>query len=301
MRLVFALALVLPAVREVEPLLQDPATKPLAIEKEGDGLAAKYPGDVDIAKDPQVVLAETFESGDLKQWTETTGKPEFVEDAHSGTKAIKFTAELGTKSGGHLWKMLKPGHETLHFRFYVKFPKDHEYVHHFVHMCGYNPATAWPQGGAGECPAGDKRFSTGIEPWGNWGRHAAPGAWNFYSYWCEMKKSGDGKYWGNSFAPEKPVQVERDTWICVEFAVKCNTVGKDDGEQAFWIDGKCAGRWGGFRWRTDEALNVNGVWLLYYMTENAPKQNGVKDPRKKSAVMFDDIVVATEYIGPRKE
>jgi len=271
---------------------------PLPVTVEGDGLAAKL-GD-GLAKDPRVVLVEDFEAGDLKQWSENTGKPQFADDAHGGKKSIKFTATLGENTGGHLWKMLKPGYDRLHFRYYVKFPKDHEYIHHFTHLCGYNPATAWPQGGAGELPAGDKRFSTGLEPWGHWGREPMPGAWGFYTYWCEMKKSPDGKYWGNGFHPEKPVRVERDRWICCEFMIACNTVGKADGEQAFWIDGKCAGRWGGFRWRTDAALNVNGVWLLYYITDGAAKQNRVKEPKKENSIFFDDVVVATEYIGPHK-
>jgi hypothetical protein len=257
-------------------------------------IASKYPGDAGIEKDPRVVLAENFSSGKLDRWDEQTGKPKIVDGA------IQFTATLGENTGGHLYKMLKPGHEKLHFRFYVKFEKEHEYVHHFVHLTGYHPPTRWPQGGAGEKPGGDERFSTGIEPWGNWGKHGPPGAWNLYTYWCEMKPSRDGKHWGNSFQPEKPILVERDRWICVEFMVKCNTVGEADGEQAFWIDGKEAGRWDGIRWRTNADLKVNGVWLLYYITENAPRQNSVKNPRKTNSVLFDDIVVATELIGPKK-
>lgn len=273
--------------------------EPLKIEVEGDGLAAKYPGDAGISKDKRVVLVEDFESGELKQWSETKD-PEFTDEAHSGKKAMRFTATLGEDTGGHLYKMLEPARETLHFRFYVKFPKEHEYVHHFVHLTGYHPPTRWPQGGAGERPEGDKRFSTGIEPWGEWGKRPSPGAWNLYTYWCEMKKSGDGKYWGNSFRPETPAVAEKDRWTCVEFMIKCNTVGKADGEQAFWIDGKGIGRWGGIRWRTSEDLAVNGVWLLYYITDTAVKQNKVQNPRKDSHVYFDDIVVATEYVGPMK-
>lgn len=279
-------------------VVQDAKIESLEPVKE-KGLAKEYPGDAGIEKDKRVIFAEGFEAGELKAWSETKGKAEFVDDAHGGRKALRFTATLGEDTGGHLYKMLDPGHEKLHFRFYVRFPKEHEYVHHFVHLVGYNPATRWPQGGAGERPDGDERFSTGIEPWGDWGKHAAPGIWNLYTYWCEMKKAPDGKYWGNSFRPEKPVEVVKDRWTCVEFMIKCNTVGKADGEQAFWIDGECAGRWGGYRWRTDAELKVNGVWLLYYITENAAKQNHVDDPAKVNQAVFDDLVVATEYIGPR--
>src|SRR4029453_16303487 len=176
----------------------------------------------------------------------------------------------------HLYRMLDPGLDTCHLRFYVKFDKEHDYVHHFVHLVGYNPPTRYPQGGAGERPKGDERFSTGIEPWGDWAKHPAPGVWNFYSYWCEMKQSRDGRYWGNSFMPEPRVPVVRDQWVCVEVMLKCNSApDKADGEQALWVDGKEVGRWGGIRWRKDMKLKVNGLWMLYYITENAGRQNRV--------------------------
>lgn len=265
---------------------------PLPVEKEGDGLAAKYTNDADIEKDPKVILHENFEAGDTKQWGETRGTIEFdTKTVHSGSKSLRFTYTPEKDTGGHLYKMLKPGFDKVYFRFYVYFPQGHDYLHHFVHLCGYNPATAWPQGGAGERPDGDKRFSTGLDIWGDRGKVEAPGRWMFYSYWCEMKKAPDGKFWGNDPKQEKPVKADTGRWICAEFMLKCNTVGKADGEQAYWIDGKCAGRWGGYRWRTDNALNVDGIWLLYYIT----------DSKKENHVFFDDIVVAQEYIGPQKK
>ena len=279
-------------------LLQDP----LPIQVEGRGLAAKFPGDRGLRDDKRVILVEDFEDADFrKRWTEAkepSEKLRLVDDR--GGKSLEIPSDLDKDTGGHLYRMLSPGLETAHLRFYVWFEPDHGFVHHFVHLTGYNPPTRWPQGGAGEKPDGDKRFSTGIEPWGDWGKAKPPGLWNFYSYWCEMKKAPDGKFWGNSFRPRKDIQVERGRWICVEIMLKCNTVGKDDGEQAFWIDGKGAGRWGGFRWRTAKELNVNGVWLLYYVTSRIPRGEGAKELRKQNRVRFDDIVVATEYIGPKE-
>ena len=78
-----------------------------------------------------------------------------------------------------------------------------------------------------------------------------------------------------------------------------NEVGKADGEQTFWIDGKCAGRWGGYRWRKDPGLRANAVWLLYYITDDAVRRS--KGKPKDEHVLFDDVVVATEYIGPMKK
>jgi len=275
--------------------------------QEGDGIANKYPGDKDITQDPDVIFAESFEQKNYKKrWNDFGKTPKCLEiiktpsNVHSGKHALKITATLGENTGAHLYKLLKKGLEKCYLRFYVKFDKKHEYIHHFVHLVGYNPGTRWPQGGAGELPKGNKRLTTGIEPWGNWGRLEPPGAWHFYSYWCEMKKSPDGKYWGNTFEPEKPVLVKRDKWICVEIMLELNSPDKHNGKQAFWIDGKLAGNWDGIRWRTSNKLKINGIWILYYITKNAPKQNKVKNPRKKNQVWFDDIVVAKSYIGPQR-
>ena len=48
----------------------------------------------------------------------------------------------------------------------------------------------------------------------------------------------------------------------------------------------------GFRWRSDNAVKANYVWLSHYVTEDKP--NNV------SKVWYDQLVVATEYIGPMK-
>jgi hypothetical protein len=46
----------------------------------------------------------------------------------------------------------------------------------------------------------------------------------------------------------------------------------------------------GFRWRTIDDVKLNYVWLYLYIT-TAPEGH-------KSRVWFDDVVIATEYIGP---
>jgi hypothetical protein len=46
----------------------------------------------------------------------------------------------------------------------------------------------------------------------------------------------------------------------------------------------------GFQWRTVPELKINYVWLYLYITTS--------QPRHVSKVWFDDVVVATEYIGP---
>jgi len=263
------------------------------------GIAAAWPGDAGIEKDPRVLLHEDFESGafDRTRWSEISNKAEalsFSEDvppASAGKKSLLVTAKLGENTGGHLFRRFKPGTEKMHARFYVKFAPDCDYVHHFVTIVAENPPTPWPTGGAGLCPPGDKKFSTGLEPAGNYRRFPPPGAWNFYTYWWQMKRSRDGKYWGNSFMPPAPVVPERGRWYAMEMMVQANKVGQADGRQAFWVDGKLVGDFGGIEWRTSADLKINAFWLMSYITDLWTKN-------KTNRVGFDDVVVATDYIGP---
>ena len=97
---------------------------------------------------------------------------------------------------------------------------------------------------------------------------------------------------------------------------------KADGELALWLDGVQAmhvvqgsprANWGGmgfkpvneggdpfegFRWRKSDQLQLNFFWLLDYVTEQAVRANRADTQNSMHRVWFDDIVVATEYIGP---
>ncbi len=305
---------------------------------EGPGLAAKYPGDRGLGDDPGVVFVEDFEQSsvdDVKQRWESVNHPEImslsddVPADSNGKQSLLMTHVGGRGDGGYLYRRLPPGHEKLHVRFYVKFDPKCARIHHFFHVGGYNPSTPYPQGGAGERPRGDERFSVGIEPFGDdW-------TWDYYAYWMQMRGSPPrGQTWGNTFVRDPQLKVARGEWICVETMIGLNDVGQSNGELALWVDGKRVShlgpgfpkwkwvydkfepgaggdgvRWSdarrgpeyftvppagepfeGFRWRSDEKLNFNFLWVLLYMT-NVPQGH-------VSQVWFDQIVVATEYIGP---
>jgi predicted amidohydrolase len=303
------------------------------------GIAAAYPGDHGIARDPRVVFAEDFEEPSLdalkERWqqvqnTEIMAFSPDVPRESSGKHSMLLMHTGGKGNGGHLYRNLKPGYEKLHARFYVKFDPSCAPIHHFgTNIGGYNPPTPWPQGGAGLRPRGDKTFTVGVEPFGDrW-------TWDYYSYWCEMEGSPPkGQTWGNSFIRDPELKVERGRWICVELMVKMNGPEDRNGELALWIDGKPVshlgkgfpkGKWvfdtftpraggegvrwndakagrerfevppggcpfQGFRWRTAKELSLNYLWVYLYITK-APAGH-------VSRVWYDDIVVATDYIGP---
>ncbi len=88
----------------------------------------------------------------------------------------------------------------------------------------------------------------------------------------------------------------RGNWVYDKF-----TPG-GDGEGVVWSDAKRGperftvpkgGRpFEGFRWRSDERLKINFLWVLTYITK-APRAH-------TSKIWFDNIVAAKEYIGPVK-
>ncbi len=295
------------------------------------GLAAHHPGDADIDHDPDVLFASGFEDG-LSGWTQRhPGIFGIVADAtfaHGGTRCALATATRGQDAGGEIVWQTKAGQDVLFVRFYCRFAPDAVWPHHFVKVRALAKGF---DGHAGAAPPGDQGFWTGIEP--------LRGQWRFYTYWHRMRgfnnpgpvpgKNDDGTettaendFYGNSFTPDGQPEVPRDRWICVEAMLQANTPGKSDGEMAFWIDGSKVGHYRpgaptgawrrnvwltttdpkhspapfpGFDFRTSKALKINEVALLWYVSE----QYAAKGSSTRNRVWFDDVVVATRYIGPQ--
>ena len=266
----------------------------------GEGLAAKYKADAGIAAHPDVIFADDFESGEIgSKWDDFSRKPNVLGfcdpgDPLCGKRCVRVEARLYENNGGGFTKWFEPA-DRVFVRFYVRIDPGCDYIHHFVTLRankGLQGGDKWSGfGGAGLLPAGAERFSTALEPVGGDGSWAAPGVWNFYSYWHEMRPSPDGKYWGNAFRPEPQEIIKKDQWICAEFMLKHNTPGKTDGEQAFWIDGVLMGHWQGINWRKTETLKANALTLESYVTER-----WTKNPI--NIVYFDNLVIARSYIGP---
>lgn len=216
----------------------EPANQPVA------GIAAGYPGDRDIASDPNVLFVEDFEATSVddvaKRWETVQHADDMsltadVPAGSAGRQSLLMTHVGGNAddTGGHLYRRLGDGHEQVFARFYVKFDENCAPIHHFgTCLGGNNPSTPWPSVKAGIPTDGAKAFWTGIEPFGDAWR------WDFYTYWCEMRGSPPrGQTWGNSFVWDEQLKVARNRWICVEMMVKLNDVGDTNGEQALWIDG----------------------------------------------------------------
>ncbi len=268
----------------------------------GSGLAASYPHDREISEHPAVIFADDFEASDPweKRWDSVRDDggvlARVAPEDHPwlGAGCLQVTATLGDNTGGGLTKWFESAPRVF-IRFYTRFAEDCDYVHHFVTLranASLQGSERWSGfGGAGQRPDGALRFSTALEPWGDWGRETPPGVWNFYSYFHTMKESGDGNFWGNSFRPPEQAAIVRGTWICCELMLVHNTPGVSDGEQAFWIDGELRGHFTGINWRTSPTLWANALTLEAYVTDRWTEQ-------RVNVVAFDNLVIAREYIGP---
>jgi hypothetical protein len=272
-----------------------------------------------------------------QRWDTASDRPglSFSSDVPPGSASKHSLIMERTKgSGAQLYRRLKNksggwGYDQVFARYYVKFDPDCGEIHHFGPcLGGNNPATAWPMVKAGQPTEGAKSFWSGIEPFGQSWR------WDFYTYWWDMRGSPPrGQTWGNSFIRDPKLKVEKGRWIYIEQMIKLNDPDDTNGEQALWIDGQLVShlgkgfpkglwtydkftpgkggegiRWSkekggperfkvpedgapfeGLRWRTTKELNVNYVWLYIYSEK--PAGHRIK-------VWYDDVVVATSYIGP---
>ena len=312
-----------------------PASQPEHDLPEGPGLAAEHPADRGIAHDPHVIYATGFESGIEKPLRTRRRGVSIVKDAaiaRTGGAAARIVATRDKDEGGDLRVQWDKGVEQAFMRVYVRFDKDTAMPHHFINLGGNTPTYKYRWGGAaGLCPPGDEHgaFNTTLEP-----PKTPKGRWHFYTYWHEMRSwqtpagRPDGRpnaYYGNVFQSLRPTpRLERDTWVCLELMVKLNTIGKRDGEMALWVDGKAYGHWRpgspegrwlrqvfytegryakdpqpfeGFSWRTHPSLKINRATLQWYLSERSYRGTNVE----KHIVYFDNLVIATRYIGPIAE
>jgi len=289
-----------------------------------EGLAAGFPNDVGIERHAAVLFASGFENG-FDGWSldardrQISSLVDDPELAHSGNTCCESVAIRDKTTGGNVTRFFPEGVDQVYVRFYCRFHKDAVMPHHFVKIRAIRPGV---RSRAGHRPPGDGAFWTGIEP-------VRDRTWQFYTYWHKMRPSrageteADSTYYGNRSVMEGQTPLERGRWICVEAMLKANTVGRSDGEQAFWIDGELIGWWKpgspegayrgtrfvspappdtapmpfeGFDFRSDPAVKINQVALQWYVTE----RYAARGPSDRNIVYFDDIVIATERIGPMK-
>jgi hypothetical protein len=263
------------------------------------GLAAKYQGDVGIDQDAAVLFTENFEAATIdemaKRYTDfkrKNGNMKISNDVPPGSSGKQSISMYGN----HMYMHPKPV-DQMYARYYQRWSLKTGYTHHHPFIIAESEPTPWPNGFAGKKPDGAKFFGACIDAWGGFGGVPPPGKFITYSYWHEMTPDGRGDYWGKNQQCEPETTIEPGRWYCVEHMIKANTAPDSrDGEQALWIDGVKLIHVKDRSWRTSNDLKINAFWLLH--DNNTADLNKDTNPDRTYDENFDDVVLATEYIGP---
>jgi len=94
-----------------------------------------------------------------------------------------------------------------------------------------------------------------------------PGPIRFYSYYPGMPKENDGTTcWGRlngmgNVSYTGTSAISRGAWHRVEFYIKLNTPGQNNGVQRMWVDGELRGEWTGLALRNTNMLKLNSITL----------------------------------------
>ncbi|NOX97779.1 MAG: hypothetical protein GXO98_06965 [Nitrospirae bacterium] len=286
---------------------------------EGLGLAAKYPGDKGIEKDPAVVFADDFEdsasAADLRKKWDVVIHPGNISIAdesakNSGKRSLLLTIKKRTSGiATGVAKLLKgkEAQDVLFLRWYTKFDKDWFVPSGSVHNGGSISSQYFPGGRAtpGVPGNGRNKFLANFENENSTGK--TPGNMNIYLYHAEQptrwgdhfypsgkvlpfswKRSGTATF-GKQFVGRPDFSPKRGVWLCYEFMVKANTPGKHDGRIGMWLNGKLIGDFPNLRMRDIKSLMIDRFGVGVYIAKNTKRTN-----RK----WYDNIVAATSYIGP---
>jgi hypothetical protein len=241
------------------------------------------------------LFAEDFESGGLAAWQDgfDPKRQRVVQDsafAQSGRHYLEVTYRAGG-DGGWLTHFLTRAEDSVYVSYYVRFPATWQGGTKLVALYGSRTDDRWSAlGKAGTCPSGRDFFAAMLvtEPTGN------PGPTRFYTYYPAMVREPDGvtcwgRYGDGTDVYLPPLTLTRGVWHRVEFWVKLNTPGRDDGSQAFWLDGVERGSWSGFGFRSSNSLRLNAVQLTF--------NRGISGGPTTQQFYVDNVVVTTGRPG----
>lgn len=266
------------------------------------GIAARYPNDRGLEKDPAAYFTEAFESVFWRRnWSEAAGDEfETIADdiplrfeALDG-RALRVNLAKGKNLGADLRYRFaqKTGHEPdeVYFRYYLRLANDWDPSVDGGKLPGISGT--YNRGGWGG------RRSDGRNGWSTRGEFfKAPEKENpahgltaigTYAYHADQ-----GDHWGDAWPWTATALgvLERNRWYCIEQHVRLNTPGRHDGVFRAWVDGKLAFEQAGIRFRDIPELAIEMIWVNVYHGGQTPSPHD-------QHLYIDNIVIAREYIGP---
>ena len=288
------------------------------------GIAARYPGDKNIASDPAVIFADDFESymSPSQLTTKWDGAYQLQNirlateagNFFAGGKSLEFSLPISTTEvSNSLKKRLSPEQDTVFLRAYTKF--DAGYSVNTSNHNGLRLSAKYP--GPGIIPPADGTgfflflLQNNIE--GNsLPGETVPGYSHIYAYWPKQR-SAFGDHWypdgivkpfvsdiGNqgewlAFPNQYPdfkvmpdFLPERNRWYCYELMVRANTPGQRDGEVKYWIDGKLVSDFPNLNIRSISTLKMDEAHIGLH----------AKHSERVNKKWYDNVVIAKQYVGP---
>src|SRR5438105_8077030 len=300
-----------------------PSATPTAAPADS-GIAARYPGDKNIASDPAVVFADQFDSytspNQLTNKWDSAYQLQHIRIAteagnfFAGSKALEFSLPISTTEVSNAaTKRLSPEQDTVFLRAYTKF--DAEYSVNTSNHNGLRLSAKYP--GPGVIPPADGTgfflFLLQNNIMGSLlAGESAPGYSHLYAYWPNQR-SNYGDHWypdgfvkpfasgiGNQgdwlafpsqypdFKPMPNFLPERNRWYCYELMVRANTPGQRDGEVKYWIDGELVSDFPNLNIRSLSTLKMDEAHIGLHAMHS----------ERLNKKWYDNVVIATKYIGP---
>ena len=285
---------------------QSQSAAPPPLPQGNNGIASAYPLDAGISSNPNVLFADGFENYTTP--TQLTGsgnysnyyaQQDFAIDTSTffaGAKSLRMRMPAsGSEISNGLVRNISPKRDSMFMRVYTRFQPNYAGInsaHNGLRITGNYQ-------GPGVIPNGTDFFLVNIENARFLGE-AEPGYTHAYVYQPEQQDLyGESWYtdghvtngsfsFGQYFVPRPNVNPTRGVWICYEMFVQMNTPGVRDGRVAVWQDGVLIGDWQNIRFRDVTTVKIDQIEL----------DNGGQGSTQQNDKWYDNLVIASSYIGP---
>jgi hypothetical protein len=298
------------------------------------GLADGFLWDRNLNSHPDVLFASDFSDISAGRWQAggvAAGTTQ-VTDAVSGSTYLRGLIPKGELGGCSLERDFMSGNRVglplttetaLYGRYYVYLEDDWGSELDANKMPGWDGRMGWwNQAGYWQSTTGNG----GSRPTGLKVKNSATNRWEYEG--ASMRghggtKSNDGNpyddlFWVGSYIyhldQDGPygesinwpgVTIGKGRWHCIEQYIQMNSIAGpldefgngvaiNDGIYRVWVDGALAFERSNFRWRRHAEMGIQGFWLNWY-------HGGTAAAPRDMHFRMDAVVVARNYIGPRRE
>lgn len=264
-------------------------------------IAAQYPNDVGIRNHPSVIYATGFESANWASadfpantqvryvgGSDPEARPQWTGgEAHTGGGALLHRQLAGTNLPHGLTIMGFTGVNEIYMRWYRKYQAGYRWGCNSAKNNGVYAVADPNKAEACQQPTGSDKFSFRVQ---DERRSSSSGEFYgaLYSYHPDADNGGCGEWYSQNVGGVTYQQ--SGIWYSYEIYLKANTVGQSNGVLKMWVNGVLKGQREGLDFRNTDQLKINQVYLY--------GSTGGCDTPYTQSVWDDNLVLATEYIGP---